>query len=501
MARFSPLVLTTAVCLVGNAFAGGSLCADACRALATRLPKRVSFPDTTAYNESISSYFSGQEKDLHPGCIYSPESTSEVVQFIKLVNELGHTKKPGSPDIQFAIRSGGHTVFSGAANINGGITVDMRAINSMVLSEDRKVASIGTGAKWSELYPELLKYNITVMGGRVTDIGVGGLITGGGINFFSRRYGFDCDNVYGYEVVLASGEVVYATAGSYSDLWLALKGGSNNFGIVTRVDLPTFEVGTVWGGIVHFNYTQEVIEAEAAAFANFMSPEAFDDAADMAMAFIFRSPTTYLAGNPIYYVKPAANPPIYQPFTSIPENTYNTLRYTNISDLVFEQAGGLPANQSRSISITTSYYNDDVSLIVGLVQIWDAATRSLSDVEGLQLTMLNQPYPVTNGTNSLGFPVGATDVILLSVTSIYKNSADDDRMQSAIQAIVDKHKALLQSRGVLIPYQYLNYADKSQDPIASYGAAVKARLQRVSKKYDPHSMFQKQVPGGFKLFP
>jgi len=122
-------------------------------------------------------------------------------------------------------------------------------------------------------------------------------------------------------------------------------------------------------------------------------------------------------------------------------------------------------------------------------------------VEGLQLTMLNQPYPVTNGTNSLGFPVGATDVILLSVTTIYKNIADDQRIQAAVQAIVDKHRALLQSRGVLIPYQYLNYADKSQDPIASYGADVKARLQQVSKRYDPYGMFQKQVPGGFKLFP
>ena len=147
--------------------------------------------------------------------------------------------------------------------------------------------------------------------------------------------------------MLASGEVVYATAGSSSDLWLALKGGSNNFGILTRVDVPTFEVGEVWGGIVHFNYTPEVIKAEAAAFSNFMSPDAFDDAADMAMAFVFRSPATYFAGNPIYYVKPVVNPSIFQPFTSIPENTYNTLRITNISDLVFEQAGGLPANQSR----------------------------------------------------------------------------------------------------------------------------------------------------------
>jgi len=52
----------------------------------------------------------------------------------------------------------------------------------------------------------------------------------GGMTFLSRRHGFTCDNIHGYEVVLASGEVVYVTADSHPDLWLALKGGSNNFG-------------------------------------------------------------------------------------------------------------------------------------------------------------------------------------------------------------------------------------------------------------------------------
>jgi hypothetical protein len=39
-----------------------------------------------------------------------------------------------------------------------------------------------------------------------------------------------------------------------------------------------------------------------------------------------------------------------------------------------------------------------------------------------------------------------------------------------------------------------------QDPIDSYGVTVKKELQEVSKKYDPTGMFQKQVPGGVKLF-
>ena len=53
--------------------------------------------------------------------------------------------------------------------------------------------------------------------------------------------------------------------------------------------------------------------------------------------------------------------------------------------------------------------------------------------------------------------------------------------------------------GLLQKFQYINYADPGQDPIGSYGAANVRRLKAVSWKYDAKGIFQKQVPGGFKL--
>ena len=53
--------------------------------------------------------------------------------------------------------------------------------------------------------------------------------------------------------------------------------------------------------------------------------------------------------------------------------------------------------------------------------------------------------------------------------------------------------------GAYNTYLYLNYAASFQDPIAGYGNASVSMLQAVSKKYDPDQLFQKQVPGGFKL--
>lgn len=74
----------------------------------------------------------------------------------------------------------------------------------------------------------------------------------GGLSYYSCSRGFVCDNVVNYEVVLSSGEIVNANAESNEDLWVALRGGANNFGIVTRVELPVFEQGDLWGGKVFY---------------------------------------------------------------------------------------------------------------------------------------------------------------------------------------------------------------------------------------------------------
>lgn len=90
---------------------------------------------------------------------------------------------------------------------------------------------------------------LAIPGGRVATISAGGLITGGGILFFSGRSGFICDNVINYELVLPYGKVVNVNS-SNPDLFKALKGGSNNFGVVTRFDIESFESGPFWDGLV-----------------------------------------------------------------------------------------------------------------------------------------------------------------------------------------------------------------------------------------------------------
>jgi hypothetical protein len=69
-----------------------------------------------------------------------------------------------------------------------------------------------------------------------------------------------------------------------------------------------------------------------------------------------------------------------------------------------------------------------------------------------------------------------------------------------MKGTLGRNQADAVSRNTLHSYVFMNYASSFQNPIDSYGAENKLKLQEVSEKYDPEGVFQKGVPGGFKVF-
>ena len=146
-----------------------------CSALSSVLHDKVSYPSDTTYSASLLSYWF-QEARLSPTCIVSPTSASDVALIVKTLVRKGAGNSNSS---SFAIRSGGHTPFAGAANIENGVTIDLRAMNVVSLRADHAVTSAGAGSSWDDIYEKLQPLNLTVVGGRVAGLGVGGLTTGG----------------------------------------------------------------------------------------------------------------------------------------------------------------------------------------------------------------------------------------------------------------------------------------------------------------------------------
>lgn len=217
------------------------------------LKARVLVPADVEYKACQDTYWSIGAR-LEPACIVRPKTAEEVSTVIKSLVAANE---------KFAVRSGGHTQWAGSNNIEGGVTVDLGLLNWTRFDEPSETVDLGPGGRWGQVYADLKKYGRVVAGGREGNVGVAGLILGGGNTFLTARKGFACDNVVSYELVLADGSIITADAGNNGDLFRALKGGSNNFGIVTNFKVNAIKCDKVWGGVTVFpkDITTDAIRA------------------------------------------------------------------------------------------------------------------------------------------------------------------------------------------------------------------------------------------------
>ena len=176
--KFSFAAIVVAICFTAkNALStaaevkGSTLCS----ALASQFPSKTFYPSDTTYKESILSYFFQQDR-LSPSCIFRPSTASDVSFIVKADAEFSGKITNSSA---LAVRSGGHAPVPYAANINKGVTIDLRDMNDTVISSDGSTVSVGAGSIWDDIYKALLPRNLTVLGARVAGLGVGGYLTGG----------------------------------------------------------------------------------------------------------------------------------------------------------------------------------------------------------------------------------------------------------------------------------------------------------------------------------
>jgi hypothetical protein len=164
----------------------------------------------------------------------------------------------------------------------------------------------------------------------------------GGISYFGAAYGFGCDMVKNFEVVLANGDIVDANAGENSDLFAALKGGSNNFGIVTRFDLKTFQLGQFWGGNIYYfgSKTPQLLDA----FTAFVINPNFDTKAALIVTTIYASTAGFITSCNFAYTSAIQNPPVFVNFTNNIPYIESDARISNLSDFAITLGAESPDN-------------------------------------------------------------------------------------------------------------------------------------------------------------
>ncbi|KAI5791973.1 hypothetical protein EDC01DRAFT_706766 [Geopyxis carbonaria] len=423
-------------------------------------------------------------------CIISPTNTAEVATAIKIITFLR---------VPFAVRSGGHSPNPGfASSDSAGILLDLSKLTEITLSTDKATARIGPGNRWVDVYTALDPSGVQVVGGRIPSVGVGGLILGGGLSFLTGEHGFACDNVKSFEVVLASGSVVTASASSNSDLFWALKGGANNFGVVTSFELYTHPSDTIYYEALLFPHT--LVDSLLAAIETYQTDlEPTNPKAALSISATLEGFTVLLV-----YTAGVSRPAVFDGFyaisgsaTIIPATVagYSTL----VQTLAIAFTADPMRHDYRAISSGVS-----ADLYKQVYTFWHAAATDLRASTGANMTYSLQTISknmVTAGDARGGNAMGLTAEPQQWFTMVvdWTDPADDVTVRAAAKSVTDKWVSLTKGTDLENGFVYLNDASRDQNPVKSYGDASVKKLKAAAKKYDPLEVFQRLQEDGFLL--
>lgn len=132
----------------------------ACIEISAAIPDRVwSNRLSKNYYSEVNSYWSTNLRDAKPACLVLPQSAEEVAAAVKTLNKY--------PDVQFAVKSGGHTPNERHSSIKDGILISTRDMSGVTYDKKTQIAYVKPGGEWNDVLGPLDKQGVTIVGGRL----------------------------------------------------------------------------------------------------------------------------------------------------------------------------------------------------------------------------------------------------------------------------------------------------------------------------------------------
>ncbi|KAG6333932.1 hypothetical protein ID866_5154 [Astraeus odoratus] len=416
------------------------------------------------YDKDIYHWASSSTQEA--GCAVEPGTPEDVGTVLQIIAEN---------NCAFAVKGGGHTSNPGFSSTPG-VQIAMYRFSEVIYNSTTQTVTVGAGLIWDDVYAALEPHGVNVVGGRVTGVGVAGFTLGGGYSWLTNQYGLTIDNVEAYELVLPNGTIASVTQSSYSDLFFALKGGFNNFGIVTRFTLKAFPQGE-GGAIVFLGSADEVTTATANFSANSTDPKAS-----------IITTYNYLFGLPaisaiLFYDGPSPPAGIFDEFLAIPYLSKDITGLRAVFNTV--SVTGYPMELLQAISDEAAHWAESLLLSSGVFISYDVEPF-LSSI-------------FTHNTSSSAYP-GSRELAVYPLNLYFGwwTSAADEKMQNAIRTTASTlyNKAIQLGQNISGAPLYNNYAIFDTPLESMYGENLQA-LQQIKNIVDPTNVMG--LAGGFKF--
>lgn len=313
--------------------------------------------------------------------------------------------------------------------------------------------------------------------------------------------------------MLADGSVVNASATENADLWRVLKGGSSNFGIVTRFMMRSFPSTPIWVGQTYVPAALQRNRAFKAlhGYLNHASsgePGSFDEnAAGPILSF------AHVSGLPFHimalhlaYTAALEDPkkwPVHwkdSEFASL-WRFWSTSHVQSHGSAAAQLAGTTPAG-TRHVHGTTTIRND-LETIRASYCLFCEATAKLNMVKGLMFPFIFQailPAWINKGDpNMFGLDKCTEPLIIINCSVAWESEDDDNLVRTTVANLWQEVDATAAARNASHPYKFMNYCMEFQRPFDGCGEENQRLLREASLKYDPDGLFQSGLAGGHKL--
>lgn len=199
---------------------------------------RVSTTEDPAYAEAVSPW--NLAIPVQPRAVVEVESARDVAETVRFARRHGLTVTP---------QATGH---GPVRALIGDIVLSTHRLDECIVHPEGW-ARVGAGVKWLRVVQAAAPHGLAPLSGSITDVGVVGYTTGGGLGPMARTYGLASDRVRAFEVVTGDGPLRRATPTEHPELYFGLRGGKGALGIVTAVEFdlvrqPDFYGGALWFG-------------------------------------------------------------------------------------------------------------------------------------------------------------------------------------------------------------------------------------------------------------
>ena len=208
----------------------------AVRQLASQTVGRVITPDSPDYESSRLIF--NRAFDKHPALIVYCANADDIARALEFAQH--HT-------LRVAVRGGGHNR-AGLSTCDGGVVIDLSAMNSVDVEADKRVARARAGALTVHFDSATQRFGLATPLAGCPTVGIAGLTLGGGLGFLMSKYGAACDNLVSAQLVTVDGRIVEASKNSNPDLFWAVRGTGGNFGVATALAYRLHPVTSVLSG-------------------------------------------------------------------------------------------------------------------------------------------------------------------------------------------------------------------------------------------------------------